>query len=185
MKIIESIIEKETISINRIKGYIPSTAGTNYNFTASIIPNNYNYSACTAFNEPNPTYEIHFPYDTFYAEKLNYTIKTTRYPKSLKIQGFNEKNQLIDIISNLEEQFCLSNYENNCIQYTSTIIEIPVQLYKGFKISMIGKDSMDSTQLCVGQFEIEGIIVRLPSKIEICFKFMNYIYTLFLICSID
>ena len=183
MKIIESIIANETISTNRIKGYLPSIAGTNYNFTASITPNSI-YSACTAMNETNPIYEIRFPYDTFYAEKLIYTIKGTRYPKSIKIQGINEKNQFIDVASNLTQNFCSSKGpENDCAENTLTTIEIPVQLYKGFKISLIGKDNRDSTQLCVGQIEIEGLIVHLPSKIEKCFK-INYIYIFLFICFI-
>ena len=140
---------KRTISTNRIQGYMPSVSG-NYKFTASLDPNNV-YSACTSMNETNPTYKIYFPYDIFYAETLNYTLKSgTRYPKTISLQGINQQWQLFDIDSNITKDFCQPDSINNCEEANSHIIDIPVQLYKGFQITMIGKDSNETTQLCVG-----------------------------------
>ena len=152
-----------------------------FDFSKSI-DNSITYSACTGFDNECPSYQIYFPYDTFYAENINYTMKDTRFPSAIKIQGFNQKNQIIDIIPKLEKEFCtLDEQTNNCKGYTSHIIPIPVQLYKGFKITMLGKDNLQTYQLCVGSFEIEGIIVHLPSKIAKCIGVYDiYIYILFL-----
>ena len=90
MKIIESIIEKESLYTKRIEGNISTYVGGGYEFITSLDKSS-TLSACTLFDDTNPSYQIYFPYDTFYAEKLNYSLKDTRYPKAIKIQGINEK----------------------------------------------------------------------------------------------
>ena len=162
MRLVESIVSKETLSTTRIIPYINDVLSTTqYNATNALDPEQPN-AACTSYESTNPYYSIIFPYDYFYAEKIEITFKSGhRFPKNITIQGTNNLVDFHDIFWK-SKVFCEENSFKNCKSTSKYTYDIPIKLYRGFKIKLIGKDNQQTTQLCIGAFEIEGLFIKPP-----------------------
>ena len=55
--------------------------------------------------------------------------------------------------------FCpgMTGSDNNCNETTSNFIDIPFSLYQGFRIKLLGQDTQNTTQLCIGYNNVNFI----------------------------
>ena len=161
MKLVQSVVEKETPNTNRIIPYINDQHYYYYSRN-SIDPNQRNAS-CTTPESDDPYYTIIYPYDYFYAENIQITFYSYyRFPTSIIIQGTDDLNHFHDILPPTDEVFCNKTVSGECLVSKAYTFPIPIRLYRGFKILLNGQDSKGTSQLCIGKFEIEGLFVKKP-----------------------
>ena len=168
MKIIEAIVNHEGINTNRIVTYITNrheVNGITYYANNSISQDDVHRAACS-IPELNPSYyEIIFPYDTIVTNKFRITTFTYyRFPLKTIVQGTKNTRDYYDLTTT--GPFC-SAPSGDCGKIESIDVDIDFNSYKGFKIILDGKDSRQTTQLCIGQFEIFGYIKNISPQKQI------------------
>ena len=186
MKIIKHIVQNEGLSTKRVYPYISDVLFqlnayyfANYSIILEELITDSTLATCSPeVRNTNPYYQIVFPYDTVLADTIEVTtFKGYRYPKSVRIQGTQNFVDYFDIVQNSPALCTVPDSYNQCNWVENVSVSILKNRYRGFKIYMNGADSIGTTQLCIGHFEVLGSLIhKCSSKREIkCILFV-YIF---------
>ena len=161
MKLIKSIVSKEGNNSKRIIPFITQLLREYY---ANNTLNDLKNSACSVLDAGTKYYSIIFPFDSFITDRIEITTYPGfRYPLKIDIQGTGDRVNFVHLAYETADNIC-SSYSTKpnveCGSVTPLIVKIPKDVYKGFKIVLVGKDNRNTEQLCIGKFEIFGSFVK-------------------------